>query len=317
MECIMGVTIFSHESDLDGIYSAAIGLIRFPQARTFFMGYSKEDFIKITSQMVLNETNEKEVFIISDLGFNTSLLDILKETFKEIKKKNGEVIWIDHHPWDQEIKKELSQIITLVLDNSNTKCAAELMYEKFLYGNKLAFNLSKLANSMDFFKKDQYLTPISEIIKYYHTFPDKYNKLSQLANKSSKGILWDIEMNEEYKTYEKLRDRDRKSVLKNIVIKKILNINVTFCESTQYLQNSLFAEEVFRKTNSDIVIFYGNDRKVSIRRNNDKLSCKKIASNLTDGGGHDFAAGGYINSKFNEKNKIILELENAIMKSMK
>ncbi|MGD1837193.1 MAG: DHH family phosphoesterase [Nitrososphaeraceae archaeon] len=312
----MRVTIFSHESDLDGIYSAAIGLIRFPQARTFFMGYSKEDFIKMSSQIVLDNTNEKKLFIISDLGLNSSLLDILKSTFKEIKKKNGEVIWLDHHPWEQEKKEELSQIITLVLDNSNTKCAAELVYEKFLYGNKLAFNLSSLAHSMDFFKKDQYLTPISEIIKYYHTFPNKYNKLSQLAYKSSKGILWDMEMNDEYRTYERLRDKDKVNAVKRMVTKKILDINVTFCESTQYLQNSLFAEEIFSKTDSDIIIFYGNDKKVSIRRNNDEISCKKIALNLIDGGGHEFAAGGYYNSDPNEKDKIILELENAIKKSI-
>ena len=35
---MMKVIIFSHESDLDGLYSAAIGLMRYPQAMTVFLG---------------------------------------------------------------------------------------------------------------------------------------------------------------------------------------------------------------------------------------------------------------------------------------
>ena len=42
----MKVTIFSHESDIDGVFSAAIGLIRYPQARTVFLGYGTENFTK-------------------------------------------------------------------------------------------------------------------------------------------------------------------------------------------------------------------------------------------------------------------------------
>jgi hypothetical protein len=47
----MRVTLFSHESDVDGIFSSSIGLIRYPQARTFFLDYSKESFMKIINQI--------------------------------------------------------------------------------------------------------------------------------------------------------------------------------------------------------------------------------------------------------------------------
>ena len=43
----MKVMIFSHESDLDGLYSAAIGLLRYPQAMTIFLGYGLENFQKL------------------------------------------------------------------------------------------------------------------------------------------------------------------------------------------------------------------------------------------------------------------------------
>jgi len=41
------VLIFSHESDLDGLYSAAIGLIRYPQAMTVFLGYGADNLNKM------------------------------------------------------------------------------------------------------------------------------------------------------------------------------------------------------------------------------------------------------------------------------
>ncbi len=44
---MMKVIIFSHESDLDGLYSAAIGLMRYPQAMTVFLGYGAENFSKL------------------------------------------------------------------------------------------------------------------------------------------------------------------------------------------------------------------------------------------------------------------------------
>ena len=47
----MRVILFSHESDVDGIFSTSIGLIRYPQARTFFLDYSKESFMKIINQI--------------------------------------------------------------------------------------------------------------------------------------------------------------------------------------------------------------------------------------------------------------------------
>ena len=56
----MRVTLFSHESDVDGIFSSAIGLIRYPQARTFFLDYSKESFMKIINQIFFSiESQEK------------------------------------------------------------------------------------------------------------------------------------------------------------------------------------------------------------------------------------------------------------------
>ena len=87
-----------------------------------------------------------------------------------------------------------------------------MIYEKFLSGNRLAEKLASLAHTMDYFTNDQYLTPTSELIRYYHNFPDRYRRLINLAKKSSQGILWDIEMQAAYSEYALLRDDAKERV---------------------------------------------------------------------------------------------------------
>jgi len=309
----MRVTLFSHESDVDGIFSSAIGLIRYPQARTFFLDYSKESFMKIINQIFFSlESQEKNIFIVSDLGFNDNLLNIFKSAFLSCKKTENQVIWVDHHPWSKNTINEVNPFIELILDNSGNKCASELMYERFLFENGYAKHLSKLAHTIDFFTKDRYITPLPEIIRYYLNFNDSYERLGKLAYKISNGILWDIELSEHYRIYESLRDSDKRQVLNDLKIKKIDDLNVVFVRSSPYIQTSLFSEEVFNLTNADVAIFYGKNGKISIRRNNDKIDCNEIALNLIDGGGHKFAAGGTIRSDPNKIEDIILEIEETI-----
>ncbi len=311
----MRVVLFSHESDVDGIFSTAIGLIRYPQARTFFLDYSKESFMKIINQIFFsNEFQEKNLFIISDLGFNDSLLNIFKGTLNNFNKIKNEIIWVDHHPWSKNTIDEIHSFVELILDDSGKKCASELIYERFLLDNDYARHLANLAHTTDFFIKDQYITPLPEIIRYYLTFNDSYERLAKLAHKISKGILWDIQLSEDYKKYESLRDNDKKQVLEELKIKKIDDLNVVFVRSTPYLQTSLFSEEIFNKTNADLAIFYGKNGKISIRRNNDKIDCNAIALKLIDGGGHKFAAGGTIRSDPSKVEDIISEIEETILK---
>jgi oligoribonuclease NrnB/cAMP/cGMP phosphodiesterase (DHH superfamily) len=310
----MRVVLFSHESDVDGIFSTAIGLIRYPQARTFFLDYSKESFMKIINQIFFsNEFQEKKLFIISDLGFNDSLLNIFKGTLNNFNKIKNEIIWVDHHPWSKNTIDEIHSFVELILDDSGKKCASELMYERFLLDNDYARHLANLAHTTDFFIKDQYITPLPEIIRYYLTFNDSYERLAKLAHKISKGILWDIQLSEDYKKYESLRDNDKKQVLEELKIKKIDDLNVVFVRSTPYIQTSLFSEEIFNQTNADLAIFYGKNGKISIRRNNDKIDCNAIALKLIDGGGHKFAAGGTIRSDPSKVEDIISEIEETIV----
>lgn len=318
----MKVMIFSHESDLDGLYSAAIGLMRYPQAMTVFLGYGIDNFNKLGNfihSATRYSSSSKEVggkIIIADLGLNDELIETCRKIFSDASSNAWKIMWVDHHPWSDQAIEAVKPFVEIVLDASGRKCAAELMYETMLPGNKVAEKLASMAHTMDFFTNNQYLTPISELIRYYQTFPDFYYRLSDLASKSSKGILWDVEMQNDYNDYVRLREEAKEQVFASIQIREAGRFKIAYIQSSPYLQNSLFSQEVFSKTNTDLVMLYSTKGKVSIRRNNDAISCRSIAANLPEGGGHDYAAGATFKSDPSDTAAVISELQVAVTKAL-
>jgi oligoribonuclease NrnB/cAMP/cGMP phosphodiesterase (DHH superfamily) len=316
----MKVFIFSHESDLDGLYSAAIGLIRYPQAVTVFLGYGKESMQKM-GNFIYSATHfskERGLVVISDLGLNDDTIETCRQIFEDATRNGWKLMWVDHHPWSQAAIESVKGYVELVHDTSGTKCAADLMYEKLVPQNSLAQSLASMAHTMDFFTKDQYLTPISELIRYYQTFPDFYERLSELAKKSAEGILWDTDMQQEYVLYSKLRDEAKLQAISTLKVRLVDDkVKVAFVQSSPYLNNSLFSEDVFAVSGADIAMFYSAKGKVSIRRNTDRVSCRQIASYLPEGGGHDYAAGATFRSDPSNAEAIVEELQAAVAGALK
>src|SRR5919112_2732796 len=316
---MMKVIIFSHESDLDGLYSAAIGIMRYPQAMTVFLGYGAENFSKLGSfiySAARDSPSQRGQIVIADLGLNDDLIETCRKIFSDAVLKGWKIMWVDHHPWSQQAIEAVKPFVEIVLDASGRKCAADLMYETLLPGNIIAAKLASMAHTMDFFTKDQYLTPISELIRYYQTFPDFYYRLSNLAEKSAKGILWDVEMQSDYNGYVHLRDEAKAQVFASMQIREAGKFKVAYIQSSPYLQSSLFSQEVFSKTNTDLVMLYSTKGKVSIRRNNNAISCRRVAANLPEGGGHDYAAGATFKSDPSDTAAVISELQAAVTKAL-
>jgi oligoribonuclease NrnB/cAMP/cGMP phosphodiesterase (DHH superfamily) len=221
-------------------------------------------------------------------------------------------MWVDHHPWSERAVDSVKAFAELVLDASGKKCAAELMHERLVPGNDLAENLASMAHTMDFFTKDQYLTPITELIRYYQTFPDFYDRILDLARKSSLGVLWDTKMQRDYADYSRLRDEAEKEVLKTMQVRPVGTYKVAYVPSSPYLNSSLFSERVFSLTGADLAMFFSPKGKVSIRRNTDSISCREVASRLPEGGGHAYAAGAIFKSDPSNIPAVIAELESAV-----
>jgi uncharacterized protein len=237
--------IISHESDVDGIFSASIALMRFPQAKTFFTSYGKENFLRI-SEIIYNEiisTQEKGQIIISDLGLNDDMIELFEEIFIFLKSNLWSITWIDHHPWSEKAIKSAIEngSVLLVLDKTENLCATQLMYEKFLKGNAIAEELSKIAHTTDFFTKDQEIPPLSELIIFYKTFPDFYSRISKLTSIIAKGNLWNTEMQKDYNQFSKLREIAKELTFEKMKTFEMENgIKVSLVSTSPYLQISLF-----------------------------------------------------------------------------
>jgi oligoribonuclease NrnB/cAMP/cGMP phosphodiesterase (DHH superfamily) len=295
--------------------------MRYPQASTYFLSYGTESFGKLAKylQTVISSTKMAGIVLISDLGMNddSNLVEICSKIFDYLEQNNWKATWIDHHPWPINVVNTFARRIELVLDDSGNKCAADLMYDYLLKDNVVAAKLASMAHAMDFFTKEEYLTPVAELIRYYSNFEDFYERLTKLARKASEGILWDIEMGIEYSHYVNLRDYEKKESISSMKIKDVDGIKVVFVKSSRNIQNSLFADELFSSTKADIVMLYNSKGDVSIRRNNDSIACNQIASNLSNGGGHQFAAGASFRSNPLDVDAVISELEVAIRASLK
>ncbi len=145
----MKTIIISHESDVDGIFSASIALMRFPQAKTFFTSYGKENFLRI-SEILYKEiiaTQESGQVIISDLGLNDDMIDLFKEIFIFLKSNLWSITWIDHHPWSENAIKSAIEgsPVRLILDKTEKQCASDLMYNSIFkrqFGCRMAIKNS-------------------------------------------------------------------------------------------------------------------------------------------------------------------------------
>jgi uncharacterized protein len=308
--------IVSHESDVDGVFSASIALIRYPQSKLIFSSYGKDNFLRI-SDLIYKEVVASQghgLVIFTDLGLNDESISSISDIFSFLKSNSWSVLWIDHHPWSESALNLFhnDKALQLILDRGGNKCASELIYEHLLYGNNRAKQLASIAHTSDYLLKDQDIPPLPELIVYYRTLSNFYSKLTLLAKRISDGVLWDTEMQADYNAYVSLRNEAKLRSLKMLRTQKLSSgLNMAVVPVSSYIQTSLFSEEIFQKTAADVVFFFNKEAKVSIRRNNPIIECNKIANGLIEGGGHEYAAGGKMKSDPGQIDEVIKELQNA------
>ena len=314
----MRVIICSHEADVDGIYSASVALMKYPHADVSFYNYGVDNFTKMYDYLKYESKKTRNgLVIISDLGVNNEVIDLCKDSIEYLVNNRWSVIWVDHHPWPRRALTSVRKIANIFHDSSGNKCATEIMYDNFMYKNKIAEQLSLIAHSSDFMTNiKNYDSRVSELIHFYRNNTDAKEKLQSLVLKSSRGILWDTDMQRDYTKFIKISEFQIKASLKTLAIKKILSFNVAFVFIYPYVQTSLFSQELFSNCEIDLAMLFNRNGKVSIRRNTDKISCSKIAANLIEGGGHEFASGGRLKNDARNFKACINEMKRAIIKAL-
>lgn len=315
----MRVVICTHKADIDGLFSASVALMKFPKSSISFYDYGVKSFKKMFEYIKCESRKTTGgLVIISDLGINdNAVFSLFEEAIHYLKKRHWSVIWVDHHPWDRRSLKSARKYAKLFLNSTGKKCATEIMYEKFMYKNKIAEQLKLIAHSSDFMTNlKNHDTRLSELIQYYRIGENSKQNLEALVEKASRGTLWDSDMQRDYTKFIKISDFQKKESLKTLKILNILSFNVAFVFTYPYVQTSLFSHELFTNRKIDLALLFNRTGKVSIRRNTDKISCRKIASLLVEGGGHEYASGARLKTNPKDVKGCIGELKEAVVRAL-
>ena len=314
----MRILVCTHEADIDGIYSASIALMKFPSAQISFHNNGFNGFKKMFDHLKFEARKEMNgLAIISDLGINDNVYELCLNAIKYLKKRHWSIIWVDHHPWNRNALLSIKKYIKMFYEPSGGKCSTEIMYKKFMYKDKNAEQLKMIAHSSDFMTSiGNYDSRVSELILFYRNSPNSAEKLLSIVQKTSLGILWDSEMQKDYTKFANISNIQKARSLKTLKIKRIKSFYVAFVFTYPLVQVSLFSQNLLADSQIDLVILFNRLGKVSIRRNNTKISCGKIASFLVEGGGHEFASGGMLKCDPRDFNACVEEIKHAIASSL-
>jgi uncharacterized protein len=316
----------THEQDVDGLFCGAILKNAFPDTFIFLTNYGRENMKRIADVIKFNvcRSSKSGTIVVSDLALNNNLEDIkpIEEAANQSKRNGWDLVWLDHHSWQEEVRRRVESFATLILSaDREQKCASELVVENFDLKKRTACErMAKFAHIVDFrLVEISTLPPLPEIITFYRSLPDSYKKLQLIIKKASKGTFWDEELQQEYEEkYLPLKESAISSAMKSLSILHIHGLIVAITESPRILSKSLLGERIFHESpDVTLVVLYSPDGKVSIRRRDGTdIRCDLIAYRL-NGGGHSYAAAGVIKSNGEATTiltapRVVQELQNAL-----
>jgi uncharacterized protein len=305
-DAIKSNRIFSitHEQDVDGLFCAAILKNTFRNTLVFLTNHGHQNMKRVADVLATNVTRSKKsgTIIFSDLSiYSLEDVDTIEKSSYKAKEYGWNIVWLDHHYWNEEIKKRVQSFSKLILSPEHEqKCAAELVYQQFAKDRTACRRMAEFAHVVDFRLSGVHnLPPLPEIITYYRSMPDAYGKLQQLIEKVSRGIFWDEDLQEDYDSkYIPLKEDALLSALNSLSLHNIGNYVIAVAESPKVIAKSILAEKIFAENpEAIIVVLFSPDGKISIRRKpGANIRCDIIASKL-NGGGHSYAAGATITRK--------------------
>jgi oligoribonuclease NrnB/cAMP/cGMP phosphodiesterase (DHH superfamily) len=305
----LDVLVFSHEQDVDGIFSAAILKAAFPDCHIVLTNYGIEK-MNAVAEKITSFVNEKPpgMVIIADVGVNEESYAPVLGALRRAHEKGWKNVWVDHHIWPEKPLQEISSVCEMVLfaeaQGEQKKCTAELCAEKFAPTSELAKKLAAIAHRTDFPDSPRFpMPPLTALISYYLGFPELAGRLHSVILESVvRGVLWDMKMQDDIIEASRLIDESLARSIEGMTVKEFApDIKVAIARSDAFVSRSMLLGRIMDDHDVDIAIAFTGDGKVSIRRKDlgreEKFDCSKIAQEFQEGGGHEGAAGGFLNSR--------------------
>jgi oligoribonuclease NrnB/cAMP/cGMP phosphodiesterase (DHH superfamily) len=308
MNWVMSVLIFSHEQDVDGLFSAAILRIAFPQSEVVLTNYGLEKMTDVATKIRSKAQQGTGTVIIADVGVNEESYSPVVEALRDSKEKGWKNMWLDHHVWPDKPRQEIEKVCELVLyteQDGIKKCAAELCFERFAPENRQAAQLAAIAHRTDFPDSDKFpIPPFTALIAYYLGFPELRERLlTVIMDNVTKGVLWEYQMQADVMQASKLIESSIERSKSGMISREFSydgladGVRVAIAKSDAFVSRSVLLGRIMDESPIHVAIAYTEDGKVSIRKKDvapAKIDCSKIALEFREGGGHVGAAGGFL-----------------------
>jgi uncharacterized protein len=335
--------IFSHEQDVDGLFAAAVLRMVYPQSEIILTNYGLENMLAIKNK-VLSFTNSATsgTIIITDIGVNNESYQPIYEALSISQQRGFSNIWVDHHVWPDEMKEKFVKVCELVLhserdlrNNGVKRCATELCIERFASSSPFAKTLGYVAHRTDFPDSARFpLPPLTGLISYYLGKKElNYKLYSVILENITRGILWNIEMQNDMIEASRLVDESIAKSINKMVVREFhimqrdhperdINVKVAIAKADPFVSRSLLLGKIIDESENDLALAYTPEGKLSIRRrhgspeNELQLDCSRIAAIFREGGGHPGAAGGFLKTNIEESGDSVAidEIESSIQR---
>jgi oligoribonuclease NrnB/cAMP/cGMP phosphodiesterase (DHH superfamily) len=280
--------VFSHEQDVDGLFSAAVLRMIYPQSEVILTNYGFENMVAIKNKILsFTKAGSSGTIIIADIGVNHESYEPVYEALSISKQRGFSNIWIDHHVWPEGMKEKFSTICEMVLHSENEirkddevkKCATELCIERFAPASAYAKTLGSIAHRTDFPESATFpLLPLTGLISYYLGKKELNQKLYfVILDNVVRGILWNMEMQEDMIEASQLIDESVVRSIKSMVIREFdLNrpdtilkerkIRVAIAKADSFVSRSILLGKIIDESEIDLAIAYTHEGKLSMRR---------------------------------------------------
>ncbi len=292
----LGETIISHRQDIDGVFAAAIFLIRYPDAKVYFTNYGKGEMGRLEGIIRRGASRTaSELMVISDFNLNEHVAGGVMQAIDYALSRKARFVYLDHHEWSPRLRRRMRSKVELII--YKRRCAAELVQRRFAGNSRLAHSLADLASWADFFKPGPGLgAPLGSLIAYYNYLEHGEARLIGLARLIAKGELWNVKYNEDWRRFAKLHSRANERLIQSAKVFTVGRAKIAIARMADLMHPSVACRSVLESTGADLVAAFTPSGRVSFRRKKgNRTPLHKVAMALHEtGGGHAFAAGSYL-----------------------
>jgi len=262
-------------TDLDGICSGAI-------AKRYLKDDAKVIFSDpkhIVDTLSKIDKNSDKI-IITDISLNHDNVD---EVVKALKNINSEILWIDHHKWNQQDIETISKYCTLHVEQSPS--AASLFYRLYMEGDEISEKIAQIGDDAD-----TNTNALPNTLVYKYGISKKGGKL-YLLNEFSSG-------NFEPKNLENWKEEWKEQLLNAEKIVSELSVFTTATKKRfaivdmrhENMLGTFVAKLAAQRLDLDFIVVIYNCRSVSFYRGMRDVNLLQLALHH-HGGGHEFACG--------------------------